>query len=207
MRIDNALPAFYNVFPQNAAVPSVQPTGAPSGAVPPVSDGSRRELPGIVVDISPQSWAAYQRGGGAVGAGGQSAPLNGTTGTADKAGGAGAIKTMEELQCVTCSNRKYQDVSNDSSVSFQAPTRISPGQAAGAVRAHEQEHVSNEQTRAERDGRRIVSQTVTLSSAICPECKRPYISGGVTRTTTASDNRGSEAPDTAAPAEGAPENA
>ena len=54
--------------------------------------------------------------------------------------------------------------------------------------SHEREHVSNEQAKAQRDDRRVVSQTVTLSMSTCPECGRVYISGGVTRTVTAKDN-------------------
>jgi hypothetical protein len=54
--------------------------------------------------------------------------------------------------------------------------------------SHEREHVTNEQARAQRDDRKVVSQTVTLSTAVCPECGRVYVSGGVTRTVTANDN-------------------
>ena len=46
------------------------------------------------------------------------------------------------------------------------------------------EHVFNEQARAKREGREVVSQFVTYSTGICPECHRIYISGGQTFTTT-----------------------
>ena len=88
-------------------------------------------------------------------------------------------------ECKTCSSRKYKDISNDPSVSFQSPTHISPGQSAAMVSSHENEHVSSEKAKAAEEGREIISQTVTLSTAICPECKRVYISGGVTRTVIA----------------------
>jgi len=90
-------------------------------------------------------------------------------------------------ECETCSSRRYVDQSDDPSVSFQAPTHVSPGQSAAAVMAHEREHVVNEQARADRDGSRVISQTVSIQMSTCPECKRVYASGGTTRTVTAKD--------------------
>ncbi|MBS5149855.1 MAG: hypothetical protein KHY76_02520 [Butyricicoccus pullicaecorum] len=97
-------------------------------------------------------------------------------------------ETMQEAECQTCKNRKYQDGSNDPSVSFKTATRLTPEQAATAVRGHEMEHVSHERARAEREDRKIVQQSVTIHTGICPECGDVYISGGTTRTTTAKDN-------------------
>jgi len=95
---------------------------------------------------------------------------------------------LEELKaagvCHTCENRRYVDQSNDSSVSYQTPTKISPNNAAAAVAAHEQEHVRNEQANAHRDNRQIISQSVTLTYDTCPECGKQYVSGGTTRTTS-----------------------
>ena len=51
-------------------------------------------------------------------------------------------KAKPTTECQTCKNRKYQDGSNEM-VSFKSAAHISPGQAPTAVRAHEQEHVSN----------------------------------------------------------------
>lgn len=87
-------------------------------------------------------------------------------------------------ECQTCSNRKYQDVSNDATVSFQSPTQLSPAAAETMVRAHEQQHVNHEQVRAQESDREVVSQNVTIHYAICPECGRPYVSGGTTMTVT-----------------------
>lgn len=97
----------------------------------------------------------------------------------------GAQKALEEGQCETCEKRKYQDGSDDMGVSFQSPTRVDPDLAAAAVRGHENEHVVREQAKAQQEGRKVVSQSVTLHSEICPECGKTYISGGTTRTTTA----------------------
>jgi len=166
MRIDNALPASYTYFPQNPAV-----------ANPPLRmDTPAQPGGGIVVDISPEARAAYERSRMAEGS------ASGNVGDRDH-------------RCETCDSRRYMDVSDDPSVSFQTPTHISPGQSAAMVSAHENEHVANEQAKAEQDGRRVVSQSVTLQSSICPECKRVYVSGGTTRTVTAEDNSG-EAVDT-----------
>lgn len=85
-------------------------------------------------------------------------------------------------QCETCKNRKYQDQSSDSSVSYQTPTHIPPNMAASAVAAHEQEHVAHNAERAREQNMKATS-IVILHSAICPECGRIYVSGGTTITT------------------------
>lgn len=93
-----------------------------------------------------------------------------------------SLKRMGLKECETCENRKYQDESEDPGVSFQNATHLSPEAAPAAVRGHEQEHVVREQDKAEKEGKRVAYQSVILHSAICPECGRPYISGGETRT-------------------------
>lgn len=93
-------------------------------------------------------------------------------------------RTNDTQGCETCENRKYQDGSDDPGVSYKAPTKLSADQAATAVRGHEMEHVGREQSKAQREGRRVVSQSVTYHSAICPECGSTYVSGGTTRTVT-----------------------
>ena len=98
-------------------------------------------------------------------------------------------EAMDIEGCQTCKNRKYVDGSSDPSVSYQSPQHIDPGQAGAKVMSHEREHVNNEQEKAEREDRRVISQYVSLSTAICPECGKLYISGGVTRTVTASDKK------------------
>ncbi|ANU53647.1 hypothetical protein ADH66_02785 [Acutalibacter muris] len=103
-----------------------------------------------------------------------------------------AQKAAEEGECQTCKERKYQDGSDDSSVSYQTPTHIDADYAPAAVRGHELEHVAHEQAKAQREDRKVVSQTVALHTDICPECGRVYVSGGTTRTVTKADN--TEAP-------------
>lgn len=93
-------------------------------------------------------------------------------------------RRFDSFECQTCKNRKYQDGSDDSGVSFQTPTRVDPRSAGAAVRSHEQEHVGRNQAKAKREGKEIVSQNVTIHTDICPECGRVYISGGTTRTVT-----------------------
>lgn len=91
-------------------------------------------------------------------------------------------KLNEKKECQTCKNRKYQDESDDSGVSFQTPTHISPSSAGKAVVSHELEHVYREKARAEGESARIVSQSVMIHTSICPECHRVYVSGGTTTT-------------------------
>jgi hypothetical protein len=136
-----------------------------------VSDGRRQDpVPAYVVTISPEARAGSgnDRGDGAVS----------SQGVSDNKGTTGA------QECQTCKNRRYVDRSNDATVSFQSPTRISPGAAEGAVRAHEQEHVSNEQAKAGEEGQRVVFQSVSIQYAICPECGRSFVAGGTTTTVT-----------------------
>lgn len=109
-------------------------------------------------------------------------------GKAEGAQGAeGVQKAAEEGKCQTCEQRKYKDGSDDPGVSFKTATRVAPEQAASAVRGHEREHVVREQAKAKREDRRVISQSVALHTSICPECGKVYVSGGTTRTTTASN--------------------
>ena len=130
--------------------------------------------PAATVNISPQAQAAYEQ---------SKTQPDPSTAPAQEIDAA-----LAPYECETCNNRKYVDQSDDSSVSFQTPTHISPGQSAAVVLSHEREHVANEQSRADQEGRKVVSQTISLSTAICPECGRAYVSGGTTRTVTKGDN-------------------
>ena len=84
-------------------------------------------------------------------------------------------------ECETCKNRKYQDGS-DEMVSFKSAAHISPQASASKVRAHEQEHVSNAYTKAAKNNGKVLSASVTLKTAVCPECGSSYVSGGTTAT-------------------------
>ena len=96
--------------------------------------------------------------------------------------------------CHTCESRRYVDESDDSSVSYQTPTKLSPSTAALAVGAHEREHVYNERADAQRNGREIVNQTVSIKYAVCPECHKMYAAGGVTRTQSVSRHEDTQTP-------------
>ncbi|MDR0943160.1 MAG: hypothetical protein LBM41_01355 [Ruminococcus sp.] len=96
-----------------------------------------------------------------------------------------------EYECRTCANRKYVDGSSDSGVSFQTPTQIDPQAAQSAVRAHENEHVTRNAAKAEREGMEARS-TVAIHMAICPECGRSYVAGGTTTTTYTSKGEENE---------------
>lgn len=103
-------------------------------------------------------------------------------------------KMMGMKECTTCKDRKYQDGSNDPGVSFKTPGHIDPNVSASAVMSHEQEHVRNESSKASREGREIVSQSVRLDTSVCPECGKSYVSGGETTTVSKSsgDNKKSD---------------
>ncbi len=95
------------------------------------------------------------------------------------------LKQMGFMPCITCESRVYQDGSDDPGVSFKTGQHVSPEASYSAVLSHEMEHVSREQNKAENEQREVISQSVTLHSALCPECGKSYVAGGVTRTTTA----------------------
>ncbi len=84
-------------------------------------------------------------------------------------------------ECETCKKRKYQDGS-DEMVSFKSPQRIAPAAVAARVRGHEQEHVVNAYEKAAQNNGKVIQASVTLHTAVCPECGRTYISGGTTNT-------------------------
>lgn len=92
-----------------------------------------------------------------------------------------ALKRSGVIECETCKTRQYQDGSNESDVSFKAPGHISPQSSVGAVRAHEQQHVSNA-FQKQADGAKVISASVNVKMAVCPECGRSYAAGGETRT-------------------------
>ena len=93
----------------------------------------------------------------------------------------GPGKSPEDTECQTCKRRKYQDGSNEQ-VSFKSPAHISPESSGAAVRAHEQEHVTNAYAKAAKGGGKVISASVSIRTAIGPECGRSYVSGGTTST-------------------------
>jgi hypothetical protein len=101
----------------------------------------------------------------------------------------GFAKDPPDCECETCRKRRYQDDSDDSVVSCQSPTNMSPAAAKSKVRSHEMEHVRRESAKAAMEGKKVVSQTVQIKTATCEECGRIYVSGGLTRTRTRIDMR------------------
>ena len=117
----------------------------------------------------------------------QRAASGGAQGTSNQAPGVDAkgdgskTNALQKTECQTCKNRKYQDGS-DENVSFKAAAHISPEAAAGRVRAHEAEHVANAYDKAFEEGGKVVQASVSIHMAVCPECGRTYVAGGLTRT-------------------------
>lgn len=85
-------------------------------------------------------------------------------------------------ECETCKNRKYQDGSDEANVSFKNAAHVSPEAAGAAVRAHENQHVQNAYKKAAQQNGKVLSASVAIHTAICPECGKTYVSGGVTHT-------------------------
>ncbi|MCM1104751.1 MAG: hypothetical protein NC409_11685 [Clostridium sp.] len=92
-----------------------------------------------------------------------------------------AGRKSSPAECETCKERKYQDGS-DEMVSFKSASHISPEASAARVRAHEQEHVSNAYKKAAQKNGEVLQASVSLKTAICPECGRSYVAGGETTT-------------------------
>lgn len=92
------------------------------------------------------------------------------------------VLKINKGECQTCKERKYVDGSNESNVSFKSPGHISPEASKAVVSAHEQQHVSNARREGSKEGAQLVSASVTLKTAICPECGSSYVAGGTTRT-------------------------
>lgn len=85
-------------------------------------------------------------------------------------------------ECQTCKERKYQDGSNEMNVSFKSAAHVSPEAAGAAVRAHEGQHVQNAYSKARQGDGQVVTASVSIHTAVCPECGRTYVSGGTTTT-------------------------
>ncbi|MBQ6734623.1 MAG: hypothetical protein IJR00_06920 [Lachnospiraceae bacterium] len=93
-----------------------------------------------------------------------------------------AGKKVSPAQCQTCATRMYKDGSDENDVSFKAPGHIDPGASAAVVRGHEQEHVVNAYEKAAENNGKVLQASVSLNTAICPECGRSYVAGGTTTT-------------------------
>lgn len=106
--------------------------------------------------------------------------INNAAEDGDKA--AVGVRRSSPAECQTCKERKYQDGSNEN-VSFKQASHISPNAAGAAVRAHEGEHVTNAYAKASEKGGKVISASVSIHTAVCPECGRTYVSGGETNTT------------------------
>lgn len=95
----------------------------------------------------------------------------------------GGVEEVQDAECETCKNRKYVDGSNEGNVSFKSAQHIAPQSAASAVLSHEYEHVRNAMREDQKEDAELVSVSVSLKTAICPECGKSYVAGGETRTT------------------------
>jgi hypothetical protein len=113
-----------------------------------------------------------------IGATGSASPIGETDADSKVDGG----MKSSPVDCKTCRERKYIDGS-DENVSFKAAAHISPQAAGAVVRGHEGEHVSNAYDRAAQNNGKVINASVSIHTAVCPECGRTYVSGGTTTTT------------------------
>ena len=90
---------------------------------------------------------------------------------------------VKQVECQTCKNRKYVDGSDEGDVSFKTPGHIDPGQSYATVMSHEQEHMTNARQKTAGSDAKLISASISLKMAVCPECGRTYVAGGVTNTT------------------------
>lgn len=89
--------------------------------------------------------------------------------------------TVDKGKC-SCSIT-LKDESDDPTVTFQTPTEVPVDQSEAKVRAHEQQHVTHETAKAQREGEEV-STTVRIKYETCPECGKRYAVGGETTVTT-----------------------
>ncbi len=94
------------------------------------------------------------------------------------------VETKENAtkECQTCANRKYVDGSSEMNVSFKTPGHISAGASKAMVSSHEQEHVANARAEGSQANKELVSASVRIRMARCPECGVSYAAGGETTT-------------------------
>jgi hypothetical protein len=97
-------------------------------------------------------------------------------------GSTNGVYKSTPAECQTCKERTYVDGSNEGDVSFKTPGHIDPGASAAVVMGHEKEHVANAYQEESSGNAKVLSASVSLRTAICPECGRSYVSGGTTAT-------------------------
>jgi hypothetical protein len=181
MRINPiGIPPIYN---NNSGFNAVRPALPP--VLPRQNFAAARDTPSVTVMISPEARALSANTTLLSRFNAEQPPAQNFINVQEASG---ASNIAEFTGCVTCGERRYVDQSADGSVSFQMPTRISPEAAPAFVRAHENEHIANEQDRAEREERTVLNQSVIIHMDICEECGKAYVAGGEARTMTAPRN-------------------
>lgn len=133
-----------------------------------------------------QGNAATSVGGVSPSAG--SSPVNGVGEAELSPAAEKAKKRSGAIKCETCAERKYQDESDEANVSFKNASHVDPAAAGSAVRAHEGMHVSNAYKKAAEGNGKVLQASVSIHTAVCPECGRTYVSGGTTHTKIAYGN-------------------
>lgn len=106
-----------------------------------------------------------------------------------------ALKRAGIIKCNTCASRTYQDGSDESNVSFKTAAHVDPAQSEAAVAQHEGMHVKNAVSKAATSSNdTLVSASVSIKYATCPECGRRYAAGGLTTTQMSHSEESPETP-------------
>ena len=113
-----------NVERQNTATPSVEATAVAKQSAAQNTPLAQTQIPTLREGIDPAEFAVRSR----------MQYVDQEQDTQGVQTGKSAQEVMEEGECQTCKERKYQDGSDDPGVSFKTPTQIAPEQAASVVR-------------------------------------------------------------------------
>ena len=87
--------------------------------------------------------------------------------------------------CSSCSSRTYVCSSGGS-------MQISPESSFAVVAAHENEHVAQATSKAQGEGREVISSSTRLFMDSCGECGTSYVSGGEATTMTGKKSGGTQ---------------
>ncbi|MBO6108297.1 MAG: hypothetical protein J6P16_02705 [Eubacterium sp.] len=166
------------LFPIYSAMPVTPVRGV--AAASPQSDGVAAAVAGVGSLSGEKKPGSIDTMGHRIGANGEPEPTK-------------QDKKVGKAECETCKNRKYVDGSDEGDVSFKAPAHIDPSSSASRVMSHEMEHVANARAEDAKENKELLSVSVSLHTAVCPECGRVYVAGGTTktqmRTTSGGDDR------------------
>lgn len=87
----------------------------------------------------------------------------------------------QDYTCDTCGRRRYI-------CSSGTTENISPETSFIQVALHEKRHLEEARSEARQKGMRVIYQNIQIHISVCPECGRPYASGGTATTKMVPDS-------------------